>query len=221
LIALSAINKLAIEFSYKMIMHKIYKSLINISSAFIGIYALAIYAFFELGVAVHPIMKANFKAHSAGIYLHIFPSLIALLLGPFQFNKHIRTTKTQLHRLIGKVYLLCILVGGLSGLYMAQFSLGGNISHFGFALLAVLWIYSGYKAYSAVIHKMILAHYHWMIINFSLTFAAVTLRIGLGIGFGSGIPFEIFYPYLAWLCWVPNLLVALIVIKKDAATLTQ
>ena len=202
-------------------MHKIYKSLITISSAFIGIYALAVYAFFELGVAVHPIMKANFKAHSAGIYLHIFPSLIALLLGPFQFNKHIRTTKTQLHRFMGKVYLLCVLIGGISGLYMAQFSFGGTISHLGFALLAVLWIFTGYKAYSSIIRKIIVAHYQWMIINFALTFAAVTLRIGLGIGFGSGIPFETFYPYLAWICWVPNLLVALMIIRKDATSLTH
>jgi uncharacterized membrane protein len=196
-------------------MNKIYNSLITISSVFIGIYAFSVYAFLELGVAVHPIMKANFKAHSAGIYSHIFPSLIALVLGPFQFNEKFRTTKTHLHKLIGKVYLLCVFIGGLSGLYMAQFSFGGTISNLGFALLAILWIFTGYKAYSSITRKMIVAHYHWMVINFALTFAAVTLRIGLGIGFGSGIPFEVFYPYLAWICWVPNLLVALMIIRKD------
>jgi uncharacterized membrane protein len=196
-------------------MQKIYKSLITASSVFIGVYAFFVYTFLELGIAVHPMMKANFKAHPIGIYFHIFPSLLALVLGPFQFNEKFRTTKTHLHRLIGKVYLLCILVGGISGLYMAQFSFGGNLSHSGFALLAVLWIFTGYKAYSSIIRKKIVAHYHWMIINFALTFAAVTLRIGLGIGFGSGIPFEIFYPYLAWICWVPNLLIALFIIRKD------
>ena len=199
-------------------MNKIYKSLITISSIFIGIYAFAVYTFLELGIAVHPMMKANFKLHPIGIYLHIFPSLIALVLGPFQFNEKFRTTKIHLHRFIGKVYLLCVLIGGISGLYMAQFSFGGTISHVGFALLAVLWIFTGYKAYYYIIRKMIVAHYHWMLINFALTFAAVTLRIGLGIGFGSGIPFEVFYPYLAWICWVPNLLVALMIIRKDATT---
>jgi hypothetical protein len=54
-----------------------------------------------------------------------------------------------------------------------------------------------------------------MFINFALTFAAVTLRTGLGIGFASGTPFEVFYPYLAWICWVPNLLVALVIAKKQ------
>jgi hypothetical protein len=104
---------------------------------------------------------------------------------------------------------------------MAQFSFGGTISHLGFGLLAVMWIFTGYKAYSSIIHKMIVSHYHWMIVNFALTFAAVTLRIGLGIGFGSGIPFETFYPYLTWICWVPNLLVALMIIRKEATRLTH
>jgi uncharacterized membrane protein len=202
-------------------MEKLYRPLIIISSLFIGLYAFIVYGFLELGVAVHPVMKANFKAHPIGIYFHIFPSLIALLLGPFQFNKKFRITKTHLHKLIGKVYLLCVLIGGISGLYMAQFSFGGTISHLGFALLAVLWILTGYKAYTSIIRKMIVAHYNWMVINFALTFAAVTLRIGLGIGFGSGIPFEIFYPYLAWICWTPNLLIALFIIRKDAAHLTH
>jgi hypothetical protein len=35
------------------------------------------------------------------------------------------------------------------------------------------------------------------------------------------IPFEVFYPYLAWICWVPNLLVALVIIRKDATSLTH
>jgi len=48
-------------------MYKIYKSLITVGSVFIGLYALSVYAFLELGIAVHPIMKANFQAHSTGI----------------------------------------------------------------------------------------------------------------------------------------------------------
>lgn len=202
-------------------MNKIYKSFIIVSSSFIGIYAFFVYAFLELGAAVHPLMKANFKSHSFWIYFHIFPSLIALVLGPFQFNEKFRNNKIHLHRLIGKIYLLSVLIGGLSGLYMAQFSFGGTISHLGFALLAVLWIFTGYKAYISIIRKNINAHYNWMVINFALTFAAVTLRLGLGIGFASGIAFEIFYPYLSWICWVPNLLVALIVVKRDATKLTK
>ena len=113
----------------KKIMYKIYKSLITVGSVFISLYAFSIYSFFELGVAVHSVMKANFKLHSIGIYFHILPSLIALVLVSIQFNQKFRTSQTHLHRFIGKVYLLCVLIGGLSCLYIAQFSIRGNLSH--------------------------------------------------------------------------------------------
>ncbi|WP_250637311.1 DUF2306 domain-containing protein [Stenotrophomonas rhizophila] len=44
--------------------------------------------------------------------------------------------------------------------------------------------------------------------NFSLTLAAVTLRIYLPSSMVLGIPFDIAYPIIAWLCWLPNLLLA-------------
>ena len=195
--------------------------LLTTFSVGIALYAIVVYGFLELGSVMHPAMKANFRAHSIGIYLHIFPSLIALAIGPFQFIEKIRLKKIQLHRTLGKIYLLSVFIGGIAGLFMSFYSFGGYVSHFGFGILSILWLTSGIAAYSTIKKKDIRAHSEWMIINFALTFAAVTLRIGLGIGFASGIAFEIFYPYLSWSCWVPNLIVALLIIRKDAAQLTH
>ena len=194
-------------------MLRILKVLLLISSISIALYAIVVYGFLELGIAVHPAMKMAYQAHPIGIYLHVFTSLVALAIGPFQFNTNLRRNNTKLHKLLGKIYLLGVLLGSLSGLYMAHFSFGGMVSHVGFICLAVLWFVTGFNAYTSIINKKIQQHYFWMFLNFSLTFAAVTLRIGLGIGFGTGIPFEIFYPYLAWICWVPNLIVATILLK--------
>ena len=47
-----------------------------------------------------------------------------------------------------------------------------------------------------------------MIRNFALTFAAVALRLYLPPVFIFGLPFATSYAIIAWLCWVPNLLVA-------------
>jgi hypothetical protein len=47
-----------------------------------------------------------------------------------------------------------------------------------------------------------------MIRSYALTAAAITLRMYLPLSFALKIPFEIGYPAIAWLCWVPNLLVA-------------
>jgi hypothetical protein len=47
-----------------------------------------------------------------------------------------------------------------------------------------------------------------MIRSFALTFAAVTLRLYLPASQIAGMPFPAAYSAIAWLCWVPNLLVA-------------
>jgi hypothetical protein len=44
-----------------------------------------------------------------------------------------------------------------------------------------------------------------MVRNFALTFAAVTLRLYLPAWMIAGVAFDVAYPLIAWLCWVPNL----------------
>lgn len=172
-------------------------------------YAVFAYGFLPLGSLLHPDMKASFLAHRTGIYAHIFASAIALALGPFQFLGGLRRRFVRLHRWMGRVYLgIGVLVGGLAGLYMALFAFGGIISKLGFGLLAVLWLYTGLRAFLAIRRGETREHRRWMVRNFSLTLAAVTLRILLPVSGIAGIPFELAYPAIAWLCWVPNLLVA-------------
>ena len=73
------------------------------------------------------------------------------------------------------------------------------------AVFAVLWLYTGLRAYLAIRGGAIAQHRKWMIRNFSLTFAAVTLRLYLPASMAAGIEFSLAYPLIAWLCWVPNL----------------
>ena len=47
-----------------------------------------------------------------------------------------------------------------------------------------------------------------MVRNFSLTLAAVSLRVWLPLSMMAGIDFVLAYSVIAWLCWVPNLLIA-------------
>lgn len=174
----------------------------------IGVAAYAVFAcvLFPLGSLVHPEMQVNFQANSVGIYAHIFASAVALALGPFQFSSKLRQRNLSLHRWLGRLYLAVgVLIGGLSGLYMSLFAYGGVIAKIGFALLAIFWLYTGLNAYLAVRRGAISEHRKWMIRNFSLTLAAVTLRIYLPVSMAAGIDFSVAYPIIAWLCWVPNL----------------
>jgi len=170
-------------------------------------YAAVTYGFLPLGSAVSPDMQANFIAHSGVLYTHVFASIIALLLGPLQFSSRFRSKYLHIHRWLGRIYLsIGVLLGGLSGLYLAQFASGGIIAQAGFASLAVLWLFTGLRAYLAVRAGNIEQHRIWMMRNYALTLAAVTLRLYLPLSMVAGIEFTMAYASIAWLCWFPNLI---------------
>jgi len=157
--------------------------------------------------AVHPEMIRVFDAHRTLITLHATCSVIALIAGPFQFLPGLRARRPSAHRSLGYLYvLLGVGVGGVSGLLLAFTAFGGFVSSAGFSLLASLWLFTGARALMTAKQRNFELHRIWMIRNYALTFAGVTIRIYLGLFFASGLKFEEFYPSLAWLCWVPNLI---------------
>jgi uncharacterized membrane protein len=164
--------------------------------------------YFTLNPAVYfPHQRAVYEAHSAALLLHLGGMAFALALGPFQFLRSLRARQPGLHRLIGRVYLLGALVGGLAGLEMASRAAYGPVSGIGFALLAVGVLVTGTIAFRRIREGRVQAHREWMTRNFALIFAAVTLRLYLPLlaaWFGEPAG----YVVVAWLCWVPNLVVA-------------
>lgn len=160
--------------------------------------------------------KAVYLAHHTMLMVHIVASMLAILIGPFQFLPTLRKGRLlKIHRWLGRAYLLSVLCGGIGGLYMAQFGYGGLISELGFATLALLWLYSGYMAYQQIRNKEIEAHRQWMIRNYALTLAGTLLRVWVPIFVvGMGIEFVPAYRAIAWLCWVPNLLIAEWIIRR-------
>ncbi|NND84266.1 MAG: DUF2306 domain-containing protein, partial [Acidimicrobiia bacterium] len=93
------------------------------------------------------------------------------------------------------------------GLWMAFLAYGGIVAQAGFFGLSVAWLTSGTIAYRRIRAGDQDVHREWMIRNYALTFAAVTLRLWIGVSVASGIDFDIAYPVIAWIAWVPNLIV--------------
>lgn len=181
-------------------------------------YAAYKYGFRPLGENMHPAMRKSFESHRWAVYLHIFGSLTALAIGPFQFVRRLRARLPSLHRMLGRIYLgFGVLAGGLAGLFLALHAFGGWPTRLGFALLALAWLYTGARAYRAIRGGDPLAHRRWMIRNFALTFAAVTLRLMLPAALVSGIRFADAYPFIAWLCWVPNLLIVEMFLARNSS----
>jgi len=159
--------------------------------------------------------KATYVAHLTMLMMHIIGAMLAILIGPFQFLPKLRKGRLlKVHRWLGRTYLLSILFGGLGGLYMAQFSYGGTVTHLGFGVLAILWLYTAYRAYRHIRNKEVKLHRQWMIRNYALTFAGVMLRIYVPLSGPLGIDFLTAYRVIAWMCWVPNLLVAEWIIRR-------
>lgn len=175
----------------------------------VAAYALWAYGSGVQRVPVHPEMAANFDAHRVLITVHAVAASVALLLGPVQFWDGLRQSSPQLHRISGYLYLGAgVGVGGVAGLLLARHSFGGLVSHLGFGLLGGLWLVTGLMALVAARRRRFRAHRRWMRRNFALSLAAVTLRLYLPLSVALGVPFEEFYPAVAWLCWVPNALLA-------------
>jgi uncharacterized membrane protein len=192
-------------------------ALLTLLSLGVAAYAVGVYGFLPLGAFVLPDMRTAYETHAVAIYAHVFASAAALALGPLQFVPWLRERHTRLHRWMGRLYLsVGVLVGGSSALYVSTFAYGGLGARAGFALLAACWLYTGLRAYRAIRGRDVAAHRRWMVRNFALTFAAVMLRLYMPAAVGLGIEFEAAYAPVAWLCWVPNLLVAELVIARRA-----
>jgi uncharacterized membrane protein len=158
--------------------------------------------------ASDPALGEKFARHLPLLLTHVTGGIVALFLGPWQFWGGLRRRYPAFHRWLGRVYLLGILAGGLAGLGMAVIAFGGLPSQLGFGGLAVLWLVTGAFALQTIRQGKVRAHREWMIRNYALTFAAVTLRLWLPFLLWQGLEFPVAYPMIAWLCWVPNLVVA-------------
>lgn len=109
---------------------------------------------------------------------------------------------------MGRTYVVAVLIGGLGALRLAVVSQHGWVTHLGFGLLAILWLFSTTRAYIAIRSRDEARHKEWMIRSYSLTFAAVTLRIYIPLSLAAGIPDAQAYQAISWLCWVPNIVLA-------------
>jgi uncharacterized membrane protein len=49
------------------------------------------------------------------LMFHIITASLAIVIGPFQFFKKIRINRKSLHRNLGKIYVITILVSGVTG----------------------------------------------------------------------------------------------------------
>lgn len=159
-------------------------------------------------------LAQRFAQYITPLLFHAGGGAIALFLGAWNFWGVFRNKYLDLHRWLGRIYLLAVFVGGTAGLYLALTAFGGLPTRIGFSTLAVLWLATAVMAYLRIRQGDVQAHREWVIRSYALTFSAVMLRLWLPLFFSLGFNFPEAYTTVAWLCWVPNLLVAELIISS-------
>ena len=192
------------------------RSLFVILSVFIGLYPLCYFVFdMSEGFFAQKGVVAGDSTWRLAFYVHITFGGIALLAGFTQFFRRLRERFVKLHVSLGKIYVASVLLGGAAGLFLSLFAMGGIVAIVGFFLLGAAWLFTTAKAYGAIKKHKITEHKQWMIRSYSLCWAAVMLRLLIPSSqIFLDIEFLTAYKFIAWLCWVPNLIVAELIIRN-------
>jgi uncharacterized membrane protein len=179
-----------------------------------------------LAAAPNGAIAANYADRPAAIqvafYAHVIGGGLALALSPLQFIARLRDRVPRAHRVIGRAALGSMVLGGLAGAVVSTTNLAGPAGTAGFGLLGVLWVTFAVTAFVAIRRGDVTAHRRWMVRAFALTYAAVTLRLWLGLLMGvhlaAGVTqpeaFTRSYVVVPFLCWVPNLLIAELYLRR-------
>lgn len=148
-------------------------------------------------------------------YAHVYTGIFVLLSG---FSAILRKDfrLKNFHKNAGKIYIfLILLIAAPAGIYMGIFANGGTLSRISFVILGCLWWISTFKAYQLAKQKRFQEHKQWMWRSFALTLSAITLRMWkvIIVYLFHPNPMDV-YQIIAWLGWVPNLLLIEYLITK-------
>jgi len=149
-------------------------------------------------------------------FVHVYASLWVLLAGFTQFSGQIQSYYPRLHRAFGYIYVTdVLLITGPAGLLMGVYANGGLPSKIAFVTLAIGWMTFTAIALVKAKNGDFVNHRNFMIRSYALTLSALTLRAWKwGITNSFDLPPMDVYKAVAWLGWVPNIILAEILIRR-------
>ncbi|MCU7614458.1 DUF2306 domain-containing protein [Chryseobacterium sp. GMJ5] len=208
-------------FSTKKSMSNLFKILFIIGFAYFFWLMLKItleYIPFDPNVSFLMIKQTEVAERPEYLYFfftHVYTSIFVLLSGFLAILRKDFILK-NFHRNIGKLYIFLILFfAAPSGIYMGIFANGGVFSKISFVILGCLWWFCTFKAYRFARQKKFKEHQQWMWRSFALTVSAITLRMWkvFIVYLFHPNPMDV-YQIIAWLGWVPNILIIEYLISK-------
>lgn len=136
-------------------------------------------------------------------YAHIFSGPFALVAGLVLMNSRFRTTFPVVHRRLGRVQSLCVLLLVVpSGILMAQYAVGGFGACLAFSVLSLATGWTVAMGWYYAIRRNFQSHQRWMTRCFVLLCSAVVIRVMGGAATTLSITWSGFDVVSAWACWV-------------------
>jgi hypothetical protein len=155
------------------------------------------------------------KVWKAFFNTHIIFGGLALLIGWIQFNKYIKNNYRSVHRMVGMVYVFSTWLSVLGIGYISFFAEGGAIAFFGFVIGGLIWFYTTIQGYITIRKGLVVRHQQFMIYSYATCLGAVTLRVWLPLLMATTHNFILSYQLVSWISWMPNLVVAYFIIKRQ------
>lgn len=154
-----------------------------------------------------------------GLLLHITGGFLALTVGLIQIWLGLTGRTHRLHRNLGRVYVVGVLLGSIGAFYMATNFPPPPAPLYASGLwgLGIAWVITTSRAYLAVRHRDFVAHRRWMIRSYVVTFGFVTLRVIQAALMAAGIANEDdSVAVAAWLCWTVPLALTEVFLHRRA-----
>ncbi len=105
----------------------------------IGLAAISVLIFTEYPIIYHPDAYTRRLINDRFFLVpHAAAALIAMLLGPFLFSTRFRTRHFKRHRIMGRVYVICIAIAAPIAFYL-EFRATDVIMQFANGVLSTVW----------------------------------------------------------------------------------
>lgn len=148
------------------------------------------------------------------LLVHVIFGLMASLIGPFQFIPAIRRKNPAVHRVMGRIYVVSILISTLVSFYLVSTAQLGLVYVVGLACLGIVWVGTTSMGYLAIRKKKIQLHTEWMIKSYVLTVAFVNFRFIEDLMAMADIgDFAQRKVLMSWACWAIPFFITEVVIQ--------
>lgn len=194
-----------------------------VATSMLAIYLAVLPLFPAVSQYYFPQSTATYATYRVAILGHIVFAAIALVVGPVNLYNGLRRRHRRAHRRLGAVYAVAVSLAATFALFMSFHAYAGTLPGGRFLItsglfsLGCVWLATLYMAVHAIaVQHDVDRHAFWMIVNISATYSAVLFRVLNGAILAID-RFELLYPLLGWLGWVPSVAVGVFLARRHYA----